>query len=139
MEKKILLESKTESLNIVEKTIDEFAVKYKIDGKFYGNIQIAVFEIVQNAIQHGNKYDPKKIVELRLKIENDRLVIITKDQGEGFDYNNVSDPTAPENIEKTTGRGIFLIRNLADSLIFHDNGRISELAFHIPIEHVLQP
>jgi serine/threonine-protein kinase RsbW len=74
-----------------------------------------------------------------LKIENDRLVIITKDQGEGFDYNNVPDPTAPENIEKTTGRGIFLIRNLADSLIFHDNGRISELAFHIPLEHVLQP
>ncbi len=132
MEKKILLESKTESLNVVEKTIDEFAVKHKIAGKFYGNIQIAAFEIVQNAIRHGNKYDPQKIVELRLKIENDSLVIITKDQGEGFDFNNVPDPTAPENIEKTAGRGIFLLRNLADSLIFHDNGRISELVFNIP-------
>ena len=139
MEKKILLESKTESLNVVEKTIDEFAVKYKIAGKFYGNIQIAAFEIVQNAIQHGNKYDPQKFVELRLKIEYDRLVIITKDQGEGFDFNNVPDPTAPENIENTTGRGIFLLRNLADSLTYHDNGRISELIFNIPARQVLQP
>jgi serine/threonine-protein kinase RsbW len=139
MEKKILLESKTESLNVVEKIIDEFAVKYSIAGKFYGNIQIAAFEIVQNAIQHGNKFDPQKLVELRLKMENDRLVIITKDQGEGFDFNNVPDPTAPENIEKTSGRGIFLLRNLADRLSFYDNGRISELVFNIPTSRVLQP
>ncbi len=81
MEKNILLESKTESLNVVGKTIDELSVKYKIAGKFYGNIQIAAFEIVQNAIRHGNKYDPQKFVELRLKIEYDRLVIIIKRSG----------------------------------------------------------
>jgi serine/threonine-protein kinase RsbW len=131
MENNILLESTIESLHVVEKTIDEFSEKFKIADELYGNILIAVLEFVKNAIIHGNKKNPNKKVELIMKIENNKLVVTTTDQGSGFDFNNLPDPTAPENILKTKGRGVFLMRKLSDQANFHDEGRVSQLIFNL--------
>jgi serine/threonine-protein kinase RsbW len=53
-----------------------------------------------------------------------------KDQGIGFDYNNLPDPTAPENIEKENGRGIFLIKNLSDDVEFNNEGNLITITFN---------
>ncbi len=131
MRNKVFLESTIENLHAVEKIIDKISEKYKIADKLYGNIIIAVLEAVNNAITHGNKNNPNKTVELIMKIENNKLVATTNDQGNGFDFNNLPDPTAPENILNIGGRGVFLMRKLADRANFHDEGRVSQLVFNL--------
>ena len=66
-------------------------------------------------------------------VENNgkRLVFIVKDQGPGFDFNTLPDPTAPENLEKMSGRGIFIIKQLSDMVIFSDDGRTMEIHFKL--------
>ncbi len=131
MEKKLSLESRIESLHEIEKIIDEISEKHQFAEELYGNILIAALEAVNNAITHGNKLDAVKPVRFELYIDNQRLKIITKDEGEGFDFKNIPDPTSPENIENITGRGIFLMKSLSDELNFYDDGRVSELIFNI--------
>lgn len=131
MKKSINISSKIENLREVEKIVDEISEKFKFGTEVYGNILIACIEAVNNAITHGNKLDPEKIVEIEFEIEEKKLTVITKDQGQGFDYENIPDPTAPENIENVSGRGVFLMRQLSDELHFHEDGRISEMIFNI--------
>ncbi len=131
MEKRINISSKIENLREVERIIDEISGEYKLGSEVYGNIMIAALEAVNNAISHGNKLNPDKDVEIIIKITEGLLKIITRDKGKGFDYANVPDPTAPENIEKVNGRGIFLMKMLSDGLEFHEEGRVSEMNFNI--------
>jgi serine/threonine-protein kinase RsbW len=129
--KALKIESKLENINVIEDLINEVCEKYKIEEDQYGNVLISMTEAVTNAIIHGNKSNPAKFVDVSYSIEDDSLKFTVKDEGTGFDYNNLPDPTAPENIEKPTGRGIFLMKSLADSVDFHDNGRIVELSFFL--------
>lgn len=131
MKKKISIASKIENLREVERIIDEISAEYSFGTEVYGNVLIASLEAVNNAISHGNKLNPEKNVEIEIRIKDKKLTIITKDQGNGFDYENVPDPTAPENIENVNGRGIFLMRQLSDELVFHEDGKISEMKFNI--------
>jgi serine/threonine-protein kinase RsbW len=131
MEKNICISSKIENLREVEKIIDELSAQHELGTEVYGNVLIACLEAVNNAISHGNKLDPEKKVDVKFTIKDGKLTIITKDQGSGFDYENVPDPTAPENIENVDGRGIFLMRQLSDGLVFHEKGTISEMYFNI--------
>ena len=83
-------------------------------------VSVAVRESVVNAIKHGNKNDPKKRVIVEFSpvpaAASDELVIRIEDQGEGFVPEEVADPLAPENILKSSGRGIFLIRSFMDEV-----------------------
>ena len=65
-------------------------------------------------------------------MEPDRVKFEVEDEGAGFDYDNLLDPTAPENIENPGGRGIFLIRHLADEVEFTKDGRHVQLTFMLP-------
>lgn len=121
--------SEPHSINIIEKVIDELKNEYDIHEDSYGNILVAVTEAVNNAIVHGNGSDPNKKVQVTYEVEGDRVMFTVTDQGPGFDYYNLPDPTAPENLEKPTGRGVFLMKHLADQVIFSDNGRMVELYF----------
>lgn len=91
------------------------------DERFY-NLLIAVTEAFNNAIVHGNKLNPKKIVEVRLIADNSELHIIIKDEGDGFNPDMVADPREPENLLKDSGRGVFLIRTLLDGVVY-DTGK----------------
>lgn len=102
-----------------------------MDDDIYGNIMIAVTEAVNNAIKHGNKSDSKRNVALTLSLEDSLIKFRVMDEGAGFDYHNLPDPTAPENIEKPGGRGIFLMKHLSDEVEFLDGGRVVELSFYI--------
>jgi serine/threonine-protein kinase RsbW len=131
MEKMLNISSKIENLRIVEKTVDEISAEYNLNSELYGNILIATIEAANNAILHGNKLDESKNIKLVFKIDDQLLTIVVKDEGKGFDYSNIPDPTAPENIEKINGRGIFLMEKLSDKITFSDNGSQVELAFNI--------
>lgn len=128
---KLTIKSVTENIALIESLVDSVCDEFKVHEDHYGNILVAVTEAVTNAIQHGNKYDPHKIVNVTVKTKNDLIRFIVQDEGAGFDYNNLPDPTDPENIEKPHGRGIFLMQHLADDVSFKDNGRVVELNFKL--------
>ena len=133
MKKTINFSSVPENLALVEKMVDEICSDYNINEDYYGNILISITEAVNNAIQHGNKYDPAKQVMVEFDADNDLEYLSFKisDEGEGFDVTNLPDPTEPENIEKLSGRGIFLMRNLADTVGFSSDGSEVELNFKL--------
>ena len=122
-------DSKPENIAVVEKLIDKISADHGIVAEHYGNVLIAMTEGVNNAIVHGNKLDEAKSVIVSCAINDKTLVFRITDEGPGFDYDNLPDPTAPENIEKPHGRGVFLMRHLADECAFEDEGRIVELTF----------
>jgi serine/threonine-protein kinase RsbW len=131
MEKTLKINSKIENLRKVEKLVDELSSEYNISADIYGNILIAALEAANNAILHGNKLDENKLVNINVRIDTEKLKIKIDDEGNGFDYKNVPDPTAPENIENVNGRGIFLMEKLSDHIEFTRNGATVELEFNI--------
>lgn len=127
----MVISSRVENLRLVEKLVDEISAQNELSSEVYGNILISCIEAANNAISHGNKLDPDKSVIIKVSIEGKTLKIVTEDQGKGFDYLNIPDPTSPENIEKVNGRGIFLMKQLSDQLEFQNEGRISILTFNL--------
>jgi serine/threonine-protein kinase RsbW len=125
------LPSKQESITLLENLIEEIADKHNISEDTFANMMTTLSEATINAIVHGNKLDPAKKVIINAEIEPKRIVWTVTDEGEGFDYNNLPDPTAPENIENLTGRGVFIIKHLADQAIFNTRGNEVELHFKI--------
>lgn len=85
-------------------------------------IWLATQEALNNAIKHGNKMDETKKVHFIVQVEDDEFRIIIKDEGEGFDLTNVPDPTKPENLLKTSGRGIFYMRSFMDQVKYNSDG-----------------
>ncbi|HEY9082851.1 MAG TPA: ATP-binding protein [Vicingaceae bacterium] len=127
--KRIQLPSNKESVLQIEQFIDSFCEKREITQDCYGNILIALTEAVNNAIQHGNGYKPDTFVVIEYEVSDDEVLFIVKDEGNGFDYEKIPDPTLPENILNTNGRGVFLMQNLADKFAFENNGSIVKLTF----------
>lgn len=125
------LKSQSESLSMVERMIEEVRDTYKVNEDTFGNMLVALTEAVTNAINHGNKSDPSKTVQIQYGCVHNTLTFTISDEGKGFDFYNLPDPTAPENLEKECGRGIFLMKHLADQLIFSDGGRVVELNFKL--------
>lgn len=122
MEQSIKLASTIESLSIVENLVEDISAKKIIDEDMLGNVMVCVTEAVTNAIEHGNKNEINKNVYVNYKTIDNKLIFRVKDEGNGFDFENIPDPTLPENIEKENGRGVFLIKNLADEVEFDKNG-----------------
>lgn len=117
------------SLTKVEGLVDKICLDLDVNEDYYGNVLIAVTEAVNNAILHGNKENKDLEVALSVSENTNDFCFSIKDQGEGFDFNNLPDPTAPENIEKENGRGIYLMKSLAEAVEFDDHGRIVRVYF----------
>jgi|SRR5687767_2437336 len=96
--------------------VAEFLARAGVGEEAAFGIDMAVREGIANAAIHGNKLDEEKIVTVTIKKFADSLEIIVRDQGSGFDVETVSDPTAEGNIMKTSGRGIFFMRNFMDEV-----------------------
>ena len=127
----IQIPSLSENIRMIESFIDNAREKFSLDDDIYGNIMIAITEAVNNAIKHGNSSDSSKNVSLSLYLEEGLIRFRVQDEGHGFDYNNLPDPTAPENLEKPGGRGIFLMKHLSDEVEFKEGGRVVELSFYM--------
>jgi len=128
---KISIPSLIENVKIIESFIDNAREKFEINDDIYGNIMISVTECISNAIIHGNQHDKTKLVHLELFMEDELLKFVIEDEGPGFDINELKDPTEPENIQKTGGRGIFLIKHLTDEVKFEEEGRKTVLMFYM--------
>lgn len=86
--------------------------------------ELALREALANAILHGNKAQPRKRVQLDCYHESDgSLLLVVQDEGQGFDPATVGDPTRPENLFRTVGRGIYLIKHFMDEVEYHKGGR----------------
>lgn len=131
MEERVTIGSTTDEISKVEALIDRVCESNNFSEDNYGNVLIAVTEAVNNAIEHGNLKDSGKEITIECILTQKQLLFSVKDQGEGFDFNDLPDPTDPENIEKPNGRGIFLMKNLADNVSFSDKGSKVEIAFNI--------
>jgi serine/threonine-protein kinase RsbW len=127
----IQIPSISENIRMIESFIDNAKERFELDEDIYGNIMIAVTEAVNNAIKHGNSGDKTKNVHLSLSLNESLLKFVVKDEGHGFDYQNLPDPTSPENLEKIGGRGIFLMKHLSDQVTFKEHGKVVELSFYM--------
>ena len=128
---KIEIPSINENIRIIESFIDNAKERFNLDDDIYGNIMIAVTESDNNAIMHGNKNDRTKNVTLSLSLNDNVINFQVRDEGLGFDFQNLPDPTAPENLDKPSGRGIFLMKHLSDEVNFSNNGSMVELSFYM--------
>jgi serine/threonine-protein kinase RsbW len=128
---KIRISSKAENIILVERMIEDVCDLFNISQDFYGNILVALTEAVNNAIYHGNQANASKNIDISFKTSPNLVSFIVKDEGPGFNYSNLPDPTNPENIANPNGRGVFLMRNLADKVSFEDNGSKVILDFKV--------
>ena len=113
------IESNPNNLITVEEFVNYFSVDLKIDESKIPGLLLAVTEAVTNAIIHANKCDLSKIVTINVTVDDKKLIIKIKDEGTGFDPDKVPDPTAPENLLKDSGRGLYLMRVYMDDLKYN--------------------
>ena len=110
------LDSTLDTVDSAEQTASRIASESGFGEDEVMQIAMAVREAAVNAVLHGNAYDPDKKVELEFVRTKQDLVITIRDQGKGLDPARIPDPLAPENLLKTSGRGIFLIRSFMDDV-----------------------
>ncbi len=125
------LPSQEESITKLEDLIESLSDTYNISEDTFANMMTCLNEALINAIKHGNKMDPDKKVIINADVDNKRVIWTVTDEGPGFDYVHLADPTAPENLENLTGRGVFIMKHLADQCIFNTSGNEVELHFKI--------
>ncbi len=121
-----------ENISEVEKFIDSFTTEFNLGQRLYGQIDLSIIEAVNNAILFGNKKDKSKYVTVVATLDETLFYVSIEDEGNGFDYSKYpEDPTLPENLEKTSGRGIYLMSILSDRMIYEKNGAKVTLYFNI--------
>lgn len=124
------LPSNSESIAVLENFVDNLVLDLAIGDEVCANLMTCLNEALSNAIYHGNKGNPTKKVYINLEvIHQKRIIFNISDEGDGFDFNNIPDPTEAQNLEKLTGRGVFIMKKLADQCIFNARGNEVELHF----------
>lgn len=132
LSKELVIASKPDLIHQVEKFIEEIRDELEFKDDVYGNVMVAITEAVNNSIFHGNQGDESKNVFIRCEASKPyRLMVSVRDEGSGFNPEDLPDPTAPENIENIGGRGVFLMKHLADDITFVDDGRSVQMLFNI--------
>jgi len=127
------LDSTLETIDNAEQAAGKIATEAGFGDDEVMQISMAVREAAINAVLHGNAYDPGKKVSLNFEKTPKDLVITIRDQGKGLDLSKIPDPLAPENLLKTSGRGIFLIRSFMDEVQIHPSQTGTEIKL---IKHV---
>lgn len=129
------LDSSLDSVNKVEETAAQYALRAGFDEDTVSHIGMAVREAAVNAVLHGNAYDKGKNITASFEATSESLIIRIADQGSGLDPDTIPDPLAPENILRGSGRGIFLIRAFMDEVNFrqlHPGTELTLIKHRIP-------
>jgi serine/threonine-protein kinase RsbW len=117
---KLEIQSDPDQLFLVDEFTQRIAREMGFSQEQSDDIVISVIEIVNNAITHGNNADPQKKVFISFFKNNNCLKIEIQDQGKGFEPDKIADPTAPANLMKGKGRGIFIVKHLVDEILFRN-------------------
>lgn len=125
------LPSDTAGISDLEHFLESRKEAFDLGEEVYGNILVALTEAVINGMVHGNKQDKAKQVQIAVDKNESQIEFTVSDEGVGFDYENLPDPTAPENIMNAGGRGVFLMRRLADEVEFEAEGSEVRLIFYL--------
>lgn len=129
-EQLVTITKETNPEGVVERMVVDLCESMRITDEKFGNILLAVSEAVDNAIVHGNQNDPDKEVFIGLSSSDTDVTFTVADEGKGFDPDRVADPTQPNN-KAQEGRGLFVMKHLADKLAFEDNGKRVVLSFNL--------
>jgi len=113
---KLKIPSSQNHLARADKFLEDHLREHGLDDDSIADLAISATELINNAIIHGNKSDPNKIVTVELEFTDQHLSISITDQGPGFKPENIPSPISDENIMKEAGRGIFIVRSLVDDL-----------------------
>jgi serine/threonine-protein kinase RsbW len=119
----VIISSALENLDLIQTLTDCITSFMRFDEDSAHWIGMSVRESVTNAIQHGNKLDVNKSVDICFEVAPDQLCISVRDQGEGFQADKVANPLDPGNLLKPSGRGIFYIRTFMDEVQFRSLSR----------------
>lgn len=127
----ISISSEINNIVKVENFIESFTEFFRLPSSLYGKISLSVIEAVNNAILSGNKRQKDKMVTLIAEKTDTQFKVTISDEGEGFDFHVIPDPTLPNNIDKVAGRGLYLMKTLSDELIFENGGATVILVFDL--------
>ena len=127
----LTLYSHPKNIAEVEPYISQIIDKYEINQDLFGNMLITLTEAVSNAIIHGNSAKSDKRVFVTSDCSSKRIQFSIRDEGNGFNPSSLPDPTAPDNILNPGGRGVFLMRQLSDSVKFEEDGRKVIIEFNL--------
>lgn len=125
------LNSNYDEVEKLEDFLNALQEELDFDNEMYARLMLTVSEAVTNGIVHGNKLDESKKVHVRADVDGSYLYVVTEDDGDGFNPEDVPDPLAEENLLKPSGRGIFLMDEHADETIFSEDGTILTLKFKL--------
>jgi serine/threonine-protein kinase RsbW len=120
---KLTINSDHAAMRDVQDQILQEVSRHGYDSHSQFAIRLALEEGLINAIKHGNRFDPKKKVQVEYRIGPKQLEVIIEDEGPGFERHGVPDPTLDENVEKCSGRGILLMEAYMNSVQWSRNGR----------------
>lgn len=126
-----VIKSSRDQLPIIESTIGKISKKIGLTEEQSDNFAIAVTEAIGNSIVHGNKENPQKKVILKISIKTNKIEVSVQDEGNGFDPDTISDPLHPENIMKESGRGLFILKSLMDSVKYSHGGTMIHFTMKI--------
>ena len=124
MKQELILTSSLDSLAKLEQFVDKIIKQAGLDDDTSSRFQLVMSEACTNAIMHGNKMDESKKVVINTEVFDNKIVVTVEDQGKGFDPDSVPDPLATDNLLKTGGRGVYLIKQYADEVSYSPKGNI---------------
>jgi serine/threonine-protein kinase RsbW len=141
MDKELVLELPTD-IQSIDRTVD--LVMKRCSGcadearKLNLNFRVGLTEALSNAMLYGNAHDPSQRVTLQVTMSHGRLQAKVRDQGSGFDPSSIPDPTRPENLSRSCGRGLFLMRQLLDEVCYNDRGNEVTLILRLDARAALE-
>lgn len=118
----------------IESLVLDAAIKSGLNEEKYNNISLAVAEAISNSMKHGNKNDKSKKVTITVQADDEKMIVTLKDEGNGFNPQDIPDPTQPENILKDSGRGIHIMRSLLDDVRFNFTPNGTEIILEIQLQ-----
>jgi serine/threonine-protein kinase RsbW len=131
---KISIPSDPDKIQLVERKTERFATRIGLSEDDIDSLGIAVTEVVSNAIKHGNRGDISKKVHIEFSVEDRCVKVVIRDEGKGFDPDDIANPLDPENLYKDSGRGIFIVKELMDDVGYRFNKKGTEIILIKKIE-----
>jgi len=118
----LVINSDVIELKKVETFLTDIFREYNLEKKYFNKVYVCISEAVVNSIKHGNKNDRNKSVSIEVNCDMHEINIMIEDEGNGFDLNQISDPTSRENLKNESGRGIFIIKTLTNQIEYNEKG-----------------